>query len=95
MALQQTLGDGVVVSDIRDCLLAGIGDRTAAARRLGWPVEAINTIDAYKGSSVAYTFPTLAEISAAVVGRFEIVGITHPTYKLGERCPVIGFERLP
>jgi len=94
MALQKTIVDGVVVSDIRDCFNAHVADRQAAARRLGWPVEAINTIDAYTGSSVAYTFPTLAEITEAVAGRFEITSITHPSYELGERCPVIGFARI-
>lgn len=95
MALQKTMADGVAVSDIRDCFVVRVGDRAAAARRLGWPLEAINTIDAYQGSGVTYTFPTLAELRAAVAGRFEITRIAHPSYELGERCPVIGFGRIP
>jgi len=95
MALQGSLDEGVRVADIRDCFLEHIGEREAAARRLGWPLEVINTIDAYKGSTVSYTFPTLAEIRAKVAGRFAVARIVHPSYELGERCPVIGFERLP
>jgi len=95
MVLQKSLTDGVVVSDIRDCFMSHLRDREAAAQRLGWPIEAINTIDAYAGSMVSYTFPTLGEITAAVAGRFEVTGVAHPSYELGDRCPVIGFKRLP
>lgn len=95
MALQKTPADGVTVPDIRDCVVARIVDREAAARRLGWPVEAINAIDAYKDSSVAYSFPTLAELGAVTAGRFKIDRIAYPSYELGERCPVVEFQRLP
>ncbi len=95
MALQTSIADGVAVSGIRDCLNDWMPDRQAAADRLDWPVEAINTIDAYKGSTVTYTFPTLTEIEAAISGRFQIDRICYPCYELGERCPVIRFDRIP
>ncbi len=95
MALQKSLDTGVVVSDIRDHFMKHVTNRKAAAKKLGWPIEAIDTIDAYENSPVSYTFPTMAEIAAAFTGKFKAARIVHPTYELGERCPVIGFKCLP
>lgn len=94
MALHGTLDAGSSVAEIRDCFLEHIGNRDEAAARLGWPIEAINTIDAYAGSTVTYTFPTMAEIATAFTGQFKATRIVHPAYELGDRCPVIGFKRL-
>lgn len=95
MALQPSLDDGMMVSAIRDCFNDHLPDRAAAAERFGWPIEEVDTIDAYTDSKMTLTFPTLGEITEAVAGRFAVRHVAHPSYELGERCPVIGFERMP
>lgn len=62
-------------------------DREKLSIESGWSLDVINTIDAYKDSSVKYTFPTLNEITEIFSDYFDIENIFFSSYELGERTP--------
>jgi SAM-dependent methyltransferase len=79
----------VRVDDIWRAFAELVPDRAALATRTGWPREVIDTIDAYRGSDVAYSFPTLAEVRAALAPALDEVTCHAPGYELGDRCPTL------
>lgn len=56
----------VAVAAIGAAFDAAFPDRDALAARTGWSRAVIDTIDAYRGSTVRYSFPTLDEAVAAL-----------------------------
>lgn len=63
-------------------------DRIAPDRdALPWPRETVDTIDAYRGSTIRYTFPTADEQVAAL--GIPLTEIRHAGYELGDRCPTV------
>ncbi len=66
-----------------------VPDRAALAAATGWPLEVIDAIDVYRGSSLVYSFPTRAEVRAALAPVLELSEFHQPGYELGERCPTI------
>lgn len=89
MALQEDAETGVPVSSVHDALLAVETDLDALAARCGWRPEEVRTIEAYKGISARYTFPTAARLRALLetVG-FTVHDIVRPSYELGQCCPI-------
>lgn len=65
MAIQRA-DRNVAVAAILDAFDALVPDRDALAARTGWSRDAIDTVDAYRGSTLRYSFPTLDEVVAAV-----------------------------
>lgn len=89
MALHDGLDRGVRVGDIwRRWREEGLetGD---LARLTGWPEEEIRTIDAYRGGTARYTYPTLEEARQLLGDDFEERACCVPGYELGERCPTL------
>jgi SAM-dependent methyltransferase len=65
-------------------------DRVAPDRaRLPWPADVVGTIEAYRGSPLVYSFPTLAEARRAMSGHLAERAIVTPGYELGDRCPIV------
>jgi SAM-dependent methyltransferase len=61
----------------------------AISRRLGWSLEVIETIGAYRGQSAVYWFPTLEEIREVFCADFTELSCRWPGYELGDRCPTL------
>ena len=98
MALQPEAERGVVLADVWDALQAAEPDLAALSRRIGWPIEVVRTIDAYRGVGASYAFPTLDALRRLFSeGGFAILDVIHPAYELGERCPslILGHGGLP
>ena len=95
MALVGGADAGVAVADIHKAFERHFPDRAALAQNTGWPQETIATIDAYRGMSTRYTFPTRAEIATACAGIFTLAESQAGDYELGERCPTMAFHRVP
>lgn len=91
MALHRDPGDGVKLADIWDAWNAAVPDPVELARRQGWPLPSVQTIGAYRGVAARYTFPTLAQVRAAMAGAFEEIECVIPAYELGARCPTLIF----
>lgn len=95
MALQETPTKGVAVQRIRETLRDSCADWLALASRLGWVLEHLRAIDAYRGSPARYHFlslPAVIDLFCAG-GEFRWVGQTTSAYPLGERCPLVAFAR--
>jgi SAM-dependent methyltransferase len=70
---------------------ANFPDRTAMSHATGWPIDTIAEIDDYAALMLSKSFPTRAELLAAVPGaRFvETTG-----YELADGCPLLVIDRL-
>jgi hypothetical protein len=65
-------------------------DRPALAQATGWSMDAITSIDAYKGSAQVYSFPKLSELVALLGAHFgEVHVVPSGDYPLAERCPIL------
>jgi hypothetical protein len=64
-------------------------DAADVAGRLGWSVESVRTLEAYRGVATRYSFPTLAEARASVARWFVERACHVPDYELGDRCPTL------
>lgn len=99
MALQPTPEAGVrlhdIWSELRNAHVAASGEWSPLAQRLGWPLAHLQVIDAYRDSAAVYHFvpaQTVRELFCAE-GRFVFREMFTPSYPLGERCPILLFER--
>lgn len=95
MALQDSVEGGVAVKKVWNTLRALDPDWETLARRLGWPLEHLAAIDVYRESEACYYFMSVDQVTELFCGegRFVSLGFDVPNYDLGERCPVIAFER--
>ena len=89
IALQQSAVDGVCVGDVWDNWNAQGYDIEALAAQLNWQPEVIRTIDAYRGMSARYTYPTVDEAETAMSPWFERVTQYNHDYEFGENCPTL------
>lgn len=90
MALQPDAETGVVLAEVWETLHEAEPQLEDLSRRLGWPIEAVRTIDAYRGVNARYSFPSLDALCGLLSDAgFEILDRFHPAYELGERCPTL------
>jgi SAM-dependent methyltransferase len=65
-------------------------DRDEISRRTGWSREQIDTIDFYRGSTVAFHFPTQDQLRAVVSRIFaDVKFVAAGTYEFAERSPLL------
>ena len=74
-------------------ILAAFDELVPDRSQLPWSAETIATIDVYRGSTLAYSFPRLPSVEAALAPRFAVASVHVPCYELGERCPTVVFDR--
>lgn len=89
MALQPSPERGVVLSDVYAACERVAPLLTGLAARQGFEPEVVATIEAYRGSSVRYTFPTVAQLREALSGIFAVQELAPKSYELGARCPTL------
>lgn len=93
MALVAQAGDpNIAVSAIGEAFGRLAPSRDTLAQLAGWPRADIDTIDAYRSSPAVYSFPTLAQLRAAIPAGFEEVGVFYGSYELAQCCPVIALR---
>lgn len=69
-------------------------DRDVLSRTTGWPRQAIDTIDVYRGSAISYSFPDRREFTEALpqdATNVRFLECGH--YDLASRCPILMFSR--
>lgn len=93
MGLHGDLTAGVRLADIWNAWNEAVPEPDVLASRLGWPMDIIRTIDAYRALESRYTFPTLEELRRTLSARFSEATCVFPAYELGDRCPTMVFER--
>lgn len=94
-ALQSTAVSGVAVRDVWRALRAAAPDWAKLAARIGWPLDHLALIDAYRDSDARYHFVTIAQATDLFCsgGRFVFREAIHPSYPLGECCPLLVFDK--
>jgi len=95
MALQPSLAVGVRPVDVWRAWRQWVPSAGLLQELTGWPLEQIETIDAYRDAKASYYFPTLDELRQLLDGYFEIDDLCIPAYELGERCPLLSLRPLP
>lgn len=92
MSLRSPDGD-VRVTDAWTYFTSRCSSPEELAVRLGWPVDVIRTIEAYREQPSVYWFPTSSQFRQALAPVFEEVRCEVPTYDGGERCPTYLLRR--
>jgi SAM-dependent methyltransferase len=95
MALVAASGDpNIAVVRILDAFDAMFADRDRLAQATGWECADIDTIDAYRGSTEIYSFPTKDQFLAIVPGAFaQARFVAAGSYELAERCPILVMDK--
>ncbi|MCW5806006.1 MAG: class I SAM-dependent methyltransferase [Deltaproteobacteria bacterium] len=83
----------VPVVEIAAAFDAMAPDRAWLSRLTAWTPATIATIDNYRGSALAYSFPKLASVEDAFAAHFAIARVLAADYELGERCPTVVWTR--
>lgn len=95
MAMQKDPREGVELRNIWNTIARVAPDFRALALRIGWRIEHLMAINAYRASPVRYYFPTelqILELFREHKGAFELRETHRPKYPLGERCPTLAFR---
>lgn len=79
----------VAVAEILEAFARMFPDREKLSMATGWPLSAINTIEAYATSRVRYTFPTRGELAALTGAFFDATEERTGACELADRCPTI------
>ena len=83
------LGGEVRPHDVWAHVLDRAGSVERLARQGGWSADEVATIDAYRGQSAIYWFPTLSDVRAVVGAHFVEQSCCVPAYELGHCCPTL------
>ena len=87
MSLSEEPEYSVGTSDILGAFEAAFSNRRVLARAANWPLDVIDTIDAYRGASTRYNFPTVSALQEICAPWFFVDNLEYADYELGERCP--------
>ena len=89
MALQANAVEGIAVRHVYDYWASHTSDQSRPISRSGWGREAFELMALYRGIDTVHTFPTRDELHEVLDEFFIEVGVSIPSYYLGERCPTI------
>jgi SAM-dependent methyltransferase len=94
-ALQDNTSDGVALADVWRIIKEAAGDLEAFAKTIGWPVEQMLTINAYRDMPTCYHLITADEVTEVfgAGGAFRISDTRIPSYEYGDRCPILTLTR--
>jgi SAM-dependent methyltransferase len=93
MALHGDLLAGVTLENIWSTWDRHVPNPDELTQRLGWAAAEVATINVYKNIPTVYTFPTLTEIREIFGQYFQETSCCFPDYEIGQRCPIMIFER--
>ena len=94
MALQRSPSEGVELDKIWQTLSRAAPDFEELAAGIGWDLDHLLAINAYRDSRNRYYFPARDEVEHLFAeSGFSLEWVSLPEYKLGERCPLACFRR--
>jgi len=94
MTLVSEAQPDVPVVAIKRCFDGLVPDRDALCAATGWARAAVDDLDAYGGSALAYSFPTRAQLIERSRSYFPgAVFVETQGYDLAERCPLLVLRR--
>ena len=97
MSLLKSAAEGVELGKIWRLIHEVAPDLKSLAAKIGWALEHMLAINAYRGSTTRYYFVTVEQVSELFcdnLGGFQTHRLYVPSYDLGERCPTIVLKRL-
>lgn len=97
MAMQTDAREGIQVQRIWNAINRAAPDFETLASRIGWKLEHLMAINAYRNSTARYYFPAEAQVLELFEerkGAFKMEEGHRPKYVLGERCPTLVFRRI-
>lgn len=95
MAVQEGSEQGVALADVWRLLRSQVRNEwSELADRLGWPLEQLRIIDAYRDSGASYHFVTSDQAVAMFrEAGFECVDTSTQAYEMGDQCPIVVFRK--
>jgi hypothetical protein len=87
---------GVELGAVWNAIHEAAPDPAELASRIGWPLEHMRVINAYRGSAVRYHFVTVdkaLDMFCNSPGGFEVHSVRVPSYELGGQCPTVVLRR--
>ncbi len=96
MALHQDSTEGVPLRVVWDTVRSAARDFDRLAAQIGWPLEHLLTINAYRDSPTRYFFVSLPDVHYMFCekgGGFTLEAVCVPTYERGECCPTVVLRR--
>ena len=97
MSLMENVAEGVELGKVWRLIHGVAPDLKGLAAKIGWSLEHMLAINAYRGSTARYYFVTVNQVTELFCinpGGFEVHGLRVPSYDLGERCPTIVLKRF-
>jgi len=97
MSLLKSVAEGVELGGVWRLIYEVAPDLEGLAAKIGWSLEHMLAINAYRGSTARYYFATVDQVSELFCdnpGGFESHRRRVPSYDLGERCPTIVLKRF-
>ena len=95
-ALMDSASAGIELGHVWAFLRNECGDWVSLAEKLGWELEHLTAIDAYRGSAARYHFVTTEQFESTVCAPptgFAIRSIHTPNYAMGTQCPTVVVEK--
>jgi SAM-dependent methyltransferase len=96
MALHDDVAEGVQLARVWHVLREAFPDFARLAAHLGWPLEHLLAIDAYRDCPARYHLMSQADLRRLFCeadNAFAVESVGIPGYALGERCPTIVLRR--
>jgi len=95
MSLAADSSGAVQAVEILDRFNQLFPQRVELARKTGWNIDVINTIDVYENSGIALLFPSRQEFDSLFTKHFDrYEWRSCGSYDLAQRCPIFVAERL-
>jgi hypothetical protein len=98
MSLLEGAAEGVELGKVWRLIHEAAPDLEGLAAKIGWSLEHMLAINAYRGSPARYYFVTVdqaRDLFCGSPGGFEVRRLQVPSYELGEQCPTIVLQRCP
>ena len=94
-ALRESPDQGTAMREVWKTLRATAENWETLAARLGWKLEELRAVDAYRDSTARYYYRSQAHLEKTFCaeGKFVQVGSRLGNYPYAERCPLVAFER--
>jgi SAM-dependent methyltransferase len=95
MSMLDVPQEGVAMKKAWQRLRDSTTDWESLAAHLGWPLEYMETFDAWKGLETPFRFTSVESVAKVFCeeGKFVLANQSVPTYPLGECCPFVVFRR--
>ncbi len=98
LSLQTHSHEGTLLADVWNAVHTLEPNQQKLAQQLGWKLEELQMINAYRDNSARYYFPTIEQVIELFHSQkraaFQLQQVHIPRYFMGEQFPTVIFNRL-